>query len=63
MRRAREEFRKLANETDVDKIEKALQRATEELKVLQRTSSIYKMYEPEHKSVLVSCYSYVREEL
>ncbi len=51
-RRGREEFRKYAKETDKAKIEKVLAEGRSSIAVIERTSSVYGMYEPTHPSVL-----------
>ena len=51
-RRGREEFGEYAKETDKAKIEKVLAEGRSSIAVIERTSSVYGMYEPTHPSVL-----------
>ena len=56
-RRAKEEFRKHAQETDQAAVNKALKQAKENIAMIERTSLVYGVYAPKHSSVLVSAQS------
>jgi hypothetical protein len=51
-RRAKEEFRKYAQETDQAAVNKALKHAKENIAMIERTSLVYGVYAPKHTSVL-----------
>lgn len=51
-RRAREEFRKYAQETDKAVIDKALTEAKANIAMIERTRHVYGLYAPKHGSVL-----------
>merc|ERR1711934_549228 len=53
MRRGREEFRKHVGETDKAKLAKIVAEGEKSIAMIERTSVVYGMYAPLHKSVLV----------
>lgn len=53
MRRGREEFRKHVGETDKAKLAKIVAEGEKSIVMIERTSVVYGMYAPSHKSVLV----------